>query len=689
MKNLKSLKLIVSIAFAIMLFFSGNVQAENAQLYDTMIPEPSGTYPHTYITFDNQANWNLVPYGTTDYAFSGNPILTDGHYYLYLHTSNVDDPLIYFPGRAIELYQISTRTYEWNLETISWEILENTPERIRIRHIAYDRFTRDANPDPGITTNLIYTVRKDAGFIEVTSGDGDSYSHFPHARVSRFGMGVDIDNIENDIVADTVYEDIVHPNQYYIYYNPPSNYEMVGQLVHSTLKYTLWSFATDYSYSRIKVNTAGDRSSIESTGYPEVRGSYFIAPITIQQSFHSEDPNQIVSAGQNFPLSYTVPVPGLYKVSAKIGDTWYTQVLPDTNLVFTTPVAGTLKTVIAYLYDRTANTPADKITPMDTYRMAMNLPSTPPPIPPVTQPSAPWTEPIWPVHACGDRDYPENTMVALIASAGLGAKHAEIDLHVTKDDVVILMHDETLDRTTDCSGLVNEHAWAQIQGCNAGPSGEVVPSFAEVLQYASTHDMKLLLHVKEPAVGPLIYDLIAARGMLDNVKVYWAAMDTETRNAHDSRVGIFYGSLIHPWGYYPIGSSSTPTCDQLIHEALADDTKAGALVRSHNCVLAALPTTTPATESFTIIVLPDTQFYSHRSPDMFTSQTQWIVDNEDELNIVFVTHVGDIVYDYGESGEWVNARAAMSILENAKIPHGMCPGNHDGAMGSTWGNTKN
>ena len=50
-----------------------------------------------------------------------------------------------------------------------------------------------------------------------------------------------------------------------------------------------------------------------------------------------------------------------------------------------------------------------------------------------------------------------------------------------------------------------------------------------------------------------------------------------------------------------------------------------------------------AAPEFTIIALPDTQHYSESFPAIFTSQTQWIVDNKEARNIVFVTHEGDIV----------------------------------------------
>jgi hypothetical protein len=50
-------------------------------------------------------------------------------------------------------------------------------------------------------------------------------------------------------------------------------------------------------------------------------------------------------------------------------------------------------------------------------------------------------------------------------------------------------------------------------------------------------------------------------------------------------------------------------------------------------------------EDFAIIIIPDTQFYSERFPYIFNFQTQWIVDNHDAWNIVYVAHTGDLVND--------------------------------------------
>jgi concanavalin A-like lectin/glucanase superfamily protein/Big-like domain-containing protein/K319-like protein len=94
---------------------------------------------------------------------------------------------------------------------------------------------------------------------------------------------------------------------------------------------------------------------------------------------------------------------------------------------------------------------------------------------------------------------------------------------------------------------------------------------------------------------------------------------------------------------------------------------------------------------FTIVALPDTQYYSSSlnggSPAIFNSQTQWIVDNKDPLNIAFVTQLGDCVEHGDNSGnpiEWDVASAAISKIEDplaTLLPDGMpfavAVGNHD------------
>lgn len=89
-------------------------------------------------------------------------------------------------------------------------------------------------------------------------------------------------------------------------------------------------------------------------------------------------------------------------------------------------------------------------------------------------------------------------------------------------------------------------------------------------------------------------------------------------------------------------------------------------------------------QNFTVVGLPDTQNYTWITniPDIFTKQTQWVLDNKETLNIKFLTHLGDIVDSATNTSQWSRATSAMDLLNN-QLPYGVCTGNHDLANGST------
>ena len=103
-------------------------------------------------------------------------------------------------------------------------------------------------------------------------------------------------------------------------------------------------------------------------------------------------------------------------------------------------------------------------------------------------------------------------------------------------------------------------------------------------------------------------------------------------------------------------------------------------------VVACLLTASAASaEPFTIVVMPDTQTESTNKPQVkFPAMTKWIVDHRQELNVPFVAHMGDLVnWETPESipaqFQYVNADAAMGLLDTAGIPYAITIGNHDTA----------
>jgi len=143
------------------------------------------------------------------------------------------------------------------------------------------------------------------------------------------------------------------------------------------------------------------------------------------------------------------------------------------------------------------------------------------------------------------------------------------------------------------------------------------------------------------------------------------------------------GTLISPTDE-ATGLSTAPTLQVSVPNPVAG----GLTVTFYGRPLSAAQNTNA---DFTIAVLPDSQFYSgtlHGGvPAMFQAQTDWLVAHRTNLNLAFVSHLGDITQN-GQNGgsdrEWRNATNAMYRLENPVttllsngIPYGLGVGNHD------------
>ncbi len=92
--------------------------------------------------------------------------------------------------------------------------------------------------------------------------------------------------------------------------------------------------------------------------------------------------------------------------------------------------------------------------------------------------------------------YPENTLAAFHEAIRHGADALEVDLRGTKDGEIVILHDETLDRTTNGRGRVTERTLAELKKLDAG-GGERIPTYEEVLQLVSGTGVKLLLDIKQ------------------------------------------------------------------------------------------------------------------------------------------------------------------------------------------------
>jgi glycerophosphoryl diester phosphodiesterase len=111
------------------------------------------------------------------------------------------------------------------------------------------------------------------------------------------------------------------------------------------------------------------------------------------------------------------------------------------------------------------------------------------------------------VHVCGHRGNsmaaPENTLAALTATRDCGGTSAEIDVVLTSDGELVLMHDDFLDRTTNGKGPCSRASLADIRALDAGVwfgadfAGEPVPTLAEALDHATDIGLGLVVEIKE------------------------------------------------------------------------------------------------------------------------------------------------------------------------------------------------
>ena len=80
-------------------------------------------------------------------------------------------------------------------------------------------------------------------------------------------------------------------------------------------------------------------------------------------------------------------------------------------------------------------------------------------------------------------------------------------------------------------------------------------------------------------------------------------------------------------------------------------------------------------EAFSVVVLPDTQIYAWKHPELFYAQARWIAENTNRYKVKYVLHLGDVV-QHNNDQEWKIARKAFSLLDG-KVPYAIALGNHD------------
>lgn len=136
-------------------------------------------------------------------------------------------------------------------------------------------------------------------------------------------------------------------------------------------------------------------------------------------------------------------------------------------------------------------------------------------------------------HQGGEQLRPSNTLPAFEHAAALGVDVLEMDVHQTKDGVLVLMHDDTVDRTTDGSGAIQAMTLAEIKALDAGyywtdddgqtypyrGQGITVPTLAEVFQAFPDMPMNIEIKQDSPSIVQSFCDLIHEYNMAEKVLI--------------------------------------------------------------------------------------------------------------------------------------------------------------------------
>lgn len=117
--------------------------------------------------------------------------------------------------------------------------------------------------------------------------------------------------------------------------------------------------------------------------------------------------------------------------------------------------------------------------------------------------------------------FPENSLESLVDASEVGSHVLETDLRLTRDRVLVLFHDSTLQRMTGRQGRVEDHTFAELQEMRVRQGGveAVIPSFESVVEALGNARFNVEIKEKDQAVMVALWNLINTHGLHDRIQV--------------------------------------------------------------------------------------------------------------------------------------------------------------------------
>jgi glycerophosphoryl diester phosphodiesterase len=135
---------------------------------------------------------------------------------------------------------------------------------------------------------------------------------------------------------------------------------------------------------------------------------------------------------------------------------------------------------------------------------------------------------------------PENTIRSFERAFKLGADFVELDVRLSKDGVLVVIHDEAADRTTNGSGLVRSLTLNQLRLLDAG-KGEKIPTLKEVLERFNRDEHMFFIEAKEPGLEEKLLEAIAEHKAQNRVTVtsfYHSVLKKIKEKRKDIKCGV-------------------------------------------------------------------------------------------------------------------------------------------------------
>lgn len=167
-------------------------------------------------------------------------------------------------------------------------------------------------------------------------------------------------------------------------------------------------------------------------------------------------------------------------------------------------------------------------------------------------------------HRGASGNYPENTIAAFKEAARLPVYGVEFDVHMTADGELVVIHDESIDRTSDGTGYMKDLSLAELKEYDFGSwfssefQGETIPTLAEVLDVFDSTGHRLNIELKSDIFSyegmvAKVLDLIAERQMDSRVIIssfdHSAIRTVKQLKPQIETAALFMEVLVHPLDY--------------------------------------------------------------------------------------------------------------------------------------------